>query len=88
VKIDGTDAASVALSIHNRGAMPAAVAEQAFTPFRPGRDGRSQPGLGLGLYIVKYFVDAHHGSIALSSTQAQGTTFLIRLPRRVVPEQA
>ena len=88
VKIDGTDAASVALCIHNRGAMPAAVAEHAFTPFRPGRDGRSQPGLGLGLYIIKYFVDAHRGSIRLSSTQSQGTSFHIRLPRRIGPDSA
>jgi signal transduction histidine kinase len=81
VRIDGADPAQLTLCIHNRGAMPAAVLEQAFTPFRPGRDARSQPGLGLGLYIAKYFVDAHGGSIALASGEAEGTTFTIRLPR-------
>jgi len=81
VRIDGTDPAQLTLSVHNRGAMPAAVLEQAFTPFRPGRDARSQPGLGLGLYIAKYFVDAHGGSIVLDSSAADGTTFTIRLPR-------
>jgi signal transduction histidine kinase len=81
VRIDGTDPAQLTLAIHNRGAMPAAVREQAFTPFRPGRDARSQPGLGLGLYIAKYFVDAHGGSITLGSSEAEGTTFTIRLPR-------
>jgi len=84
VRIDGADAARVTLSIHNRGAMPAAVLEQAFTPFRPGRDARSQPGLGLGLYIAKYFIDAHGGSIALDSSAADGTTFTISLPREAV----
>jgi two-component system sensor histidine kinase/response regulator len=84
VKIDGTDASQLTLFIHNRGAMPAAVMEQAFTPFRPGREARSQPGLGLGLYIAKYFVDAHGGSIALDSSEADGTTFTITLPRETV----
>ena len=87
VRIDGADPAQLRLSIHNRGAMPAAVLEQAFTPFRPGRDARSQPGLGLGLYIAKYFVDAHGGDIALDSSEAEGTTFTIRLPR-IAPKAA
>jgi signal transduction histidine kinase len=81
VRIDGTDPAQLRLAIHNRGAMPAAVLEQAFAPFRPGRDARSQPGLGLGLYIAKYFIDAHGGDIALDSSAEDGTTFTIRLPR-------
>ena len=84
VRIDGADAERLTLSIHNRGAMPAAVMEQAFTPFRPGRDARSQPGLGLGLYIAKYFVDAHGGEIALDSSEVAGTTFRIWLPRVAV----
>lgn len=84
VRIDGTDPVQITLSIHNRGAMPAAVLEQAFTPFRTGREARSQPGLGLGLYIAKYFVDAHGGSIALDSSEADGTTFRLTLPRETI----
>jgi two-component system sensor histidine kinase/response regulator len=84
IRIDGSDLAQLTLSIHNRGAVPAAVLEQAFTPFRPGREARSQPGLGLGLYIAKYFVDAHGGSIVLDSSVANGTTFTLRLPREAV----
>jgi two-component system sensor histidine kinase/response regulator len=84
IHVDGSDPAQLTLSIHNRGAVPAAVLEQAFTPFRPGREARSQPGLGLGLYIAKYFVDAHGGSIVLDSSVANGTTFTLRLPREAV----
>ena len=84
IHIDGSDPAQLTLSIHNRGAMPAAVLEHAFTPFRPGREARSQPGLGLGLYIAKYFVDAHGGSIVLESSVGDGTTFMLRLPREAV----
>ncbi len=64
--------------------MPAAVLEHAFTPFRPGREARSQPGLGLGMYIATYFVDAHGGSIVLDSGVAEGTTCTLRLPREAV----
>jgi signal transduction histidine kinase len=84
IHIDGSDPAQLTVSIHNHGAMPAAVLEQAFTPFRPGREARSQPGLGLGLYIAKYFVDAHGGSIVVDSSVADGTTFTLRLPREAV----
>lgn len=81
VRIDGADPAVLTLRIHNRGAMPASMLEHAFSPFRPGREAHSQSGLGLGLYIAKYFVDAHGGSIMLSSSQDEGTTFTIRMPR-------
>ena len=38
------------------------------------------PGVGLGLSITKTIVDAHGGSIAVSSELGQGTTFEVRLP--------
>ncbi len=40
--------------------------------------------LGLGLYITKQIVDAHGGSIDVSSDEeaCSGTTFRVRLPRR------
>lgn len=39
-------------------------------------------GLGLGLYIVKEIIRAHSGSIHVESNLGQGTTFVIRLPKR------
>ena len=38
-------------------------------------------GVGLGLPIVKAIVDAHGGSIDVSSTVGKGTTVTVRLPR-------
>jgi signal transduction histidine kinase len=37
-------------------------------------------GTGLGLYLSKYFIEAHHGEISVHSEPGQGTTFTIRLP--------
>jgi signal transduction histidine kinase len=41
-----------------------------------------QPGsLGLGLYIARAIAIAHSGTLAVSSSPADGTTFTLRLPR-------
>jgi two-component system phosphate regulon sensor histidine kinase PhoR len=37
-------------------------------------------GTGVGLYIVKSLVDAHHGQIHVASKPGHGTTFTVRLP--------
>ncbi len=37
-------------------------------------------GSGLGLYLVKYFVELHGGSIVAKSVVGEGTTFSIKLP--------
>ncbi|NVL44961.1 HAMP domain-containing histidine kinase, partial [Pseudomonas syringae pv. actinidiae] len=37
--------------------------------------------LGLGLFIVKEVVNAHSGSITVTSTIGDGTTFTVVLPR-------
>lgn len=37
-------------------------------------------GNGLGLYVAKKVIDAHEGSLAVSSTLGKGTTFTITLP--------
>ena len=38
------------------------------------------PGLGLGLSICKAIAESHDGSISVSSTEGQGTTFRVELP--------
>ncbi len=37
-------------------------------------------GSGLGLYICKHIVQAHHGELTVSSTPGEGTTFTVILP--------
>jgi len=39
-------------------------------------------GLGLGLYVSRYIVEAHGGTIAVASKTGQGACFAVDLPRR------
>jgi|GEM_PF-988773 len=42
-------------------------------------------GSGIGLSLVRYIVDAHHGRIEVDSSPEQGTEFTIRFPRYSPP---
>lgn len=55
-----------------------------FEPFRRGdHGGDGIPGAGLGLFVVRRIVDAHGGSIEVSSVPRGGSTFRVTLPASV-----
>ena len=54
--------------------------EVIFQKFERAAEGKEIHGLGLGLYIVKNIVEAHHGCIQVQSELGQGATFIIDLP--------
>lgn len=51
-----------------------------FEPFHRGKNVSNIPGSGLGLSIVKQFVDLQKGDIKVESKLGVGTTFRVRLP--------
>ncbi|MDQ4118682.1 MAG: SpoIIE family protein phosphatase, partial [Actinomycetota bacterium] len=56
--------------------------EQVFQRFHRVRDAaaRSQDGSGLGLSLVQQLVRIHGGSVDVSSTPGEGSTFTVRVP--------
>ncbi|HEY0963049.1 MAG TPA: sensor histidine kinase [Pseudomonadales bacterium] len=77
----------VVLSVRNHGPpIPESVQNNLFDPLRrhvANQTAEALPtrNLGLGLYIAKEVVMAHHGTIGLKSTEAEGTTFTVTLPK-------
>ena len=51
-----------------------------FTRFFRARTSEGIPGTGIGLDIVKEFVEMHGGSICASSQEGKGSTFALLLP--------
>ncbi|MGE3261458.1 MAG: ATP-binding protein [Bacteriovoracia bacterium] len=58
--------------------------EQLFTKFYRGKSipGDQTKGSGLGLYLSKYFIELHRGTVEAISEQGQGSKFSIHLPIR------
>ncbi|MQY24644.1 sensor histidine kinase [Nocardia aurantia] len=65
--------------------LPPDQAERIFERFYRTDSSRSRDsgGTGLGLSIVQALVDAHGGTVTVHSVPDAGTTFTVRLPRRV-----
>lgn len=49
-----------------------------------GDQSRSQPGLGLGLGLVRAIVHAHGGEVGVESKPGKGSSFIVHLPLYVV----
>jgi signal transduction histidine kinase len=77
----GTDR-TVILEIGDTGpGIPCEEKVRLFQRFSQGCVGRRYtPGTGLGLFLCKQIVDAHHGEIVCESQVGVGTTFRVTLP--------
>jgi sigma-B regulation protein RsbU (phosphoserine phosphatase) len=75
----------VILKVSNQGnPIPADMLESIFNPLVHHDQHMSSElsnGLGLGLFIVRQIAEAHGGTVQVSSSAAEGTTFAVRLPR-------
>jgi PAS domain S-box-containing protein len=80
VKVSAADGiARLTVSDHGIG-IPEALRPRLFQRFSRGVSARSYGGLGLGLYITRLVVEAHHGTIGVTSEEGQGSTFTVELP--------
>ncbi|ACO85033.1 PAS domain-containing sensor histidine kinase [Clostridium botulinum] len=48
---------------------------------------KNKEGTGIGLHLVKSFVEMHNGTVTIKSELGQGTEFIIKLPAVVCEEQ-
>ncbi len=71
---------SVSVMVQNEGAVPPALLPVLFDPFRGSRSSERK-GLGIGLFITQQIVVAHGGTVDVSSSETEGTTFRVDLPR-------
>ncbi len=77
------DGGEVCLAVRDNGVgLSRRAARRAFDRFYQvdQRLSRAAGGCGLGLSIVKFIVDAHGGSIDVTSRAGEGSTFTVRLP--------
>ena len=78
------DQQRVRVEVHNAGpAIDRARLEDIFEPLhRAAAEPPRTPGsLGLGLYIVRRIAVAHGGTVSVTSNEADGTTFVVVIPR-------
>ncbi|WP_296737709.1 PAS domain-containing sensor histidine kinase [Mesorhizobium sp.] len=74
-------AEGVEFSVHDDGpGMPPDVLESVFRRFEPRANGGRRRGAGLGLSIVKSFVELHGGTVRIETGKDQGTTVICTFP--------
>jgi signal transduction histidine kinase len=78
---EGGDDRAIAFSVHDDGpGIPADVLDGIFRRFEPHANGGRRRGAGLGLSIVKSFVELHGGHVAIETGEGRGTTVTCRFP--------
>jgi sigma-B regulation protein RsbU (phosphoserine phosphatase) len=79
---DGTRGDVLTLAVHNDGqAIPPALLPILFEPMTRGSQANNKRSVGLGLFIVREIAKAHGGAMAVRSSEPEGTTFTLTLPR-------
>jgi len=74
-----TGGVEIAIADQGRG-IPADELERVFEPYYRARNVAGVRGLGLGLHLVKHFVEAHGGKVRIESRLASGTRVSLHFP--------
>ena len=77
----------IVLTVHNNGdPIPQSDLPTIFNTFsRATKQDNYTRHLGLGLFVAREIVEAHAGTISVTSTAEDGTRFVVRLPRDITP---
>ncbi len=87
------DGDAVLVRVCNRGSViPGPALSMIFNPLvqlapSPTDRGRPSTSIGLGLFIAREITLAHGGSIEVSSSDADGTVFTLRIPRLLTAQE-
>ncbi len=80
-KSEPADAANLVLNVKDTGrGIPAQDIPKLFQRFSQGTSKVRSSGTGLGLYLSRQIIEAHHGKIWVNSTEGKGTCFSVSLP--------
>jgi signal transduction histidine kinase len=74
------DSVDVEVRDHGIGVAPE-DRQSIFEKFERAPAARNYGGMGLGLYISRCLAEAHGGSIFVATTDGEGATFVLRIPR-------
>jgi PAS domain S-box-containing protein len=66
------------VEIHNKGVIPAEIRGSFFERYATSGKPR---GTGLGTYIAKQVIEVHRGRISFETSEEEGTTLIVELPR-------
>jgi signal transduction histidine kinase len=81
VEVSRTHDGMALLAVTDQGAgIPLEDQQRIFDQFERLDAARNSPGMGLGLFISRYFVQAHGGSLTVKSEPGAGSRFEVRLP--------
>jgi len=80
---------AIIFSVTDRGpGIPAEISERVFDRFESHALGSEHRGAGLGLSIVRSFVELHGGTVKLDSAVGRGTTVTCIFPLKRAPQEA
>jgi signal transduction histidine kinase len=80
---------AVVFSVTDRGpGIPSEISERVFDRFESHALGSEHRGAGLGLSIVRSFVELHGGTVKLDSAVGRGTTVTCIFPLKRAPQEA